>query len=216
MPDVSAIELPTLTYADVNCIKVFAAIVQRKTAYGSIPEHLTIGGIEAPTRSVTPRNALGATLGDTELRALYSPTLKDIQVCCAGVEIAKSTRALDHIICVMRHEALHATQYPHFLREQIEEASGLNKKAKESPDAYQAYITCDVELPAHPVMIALELRQEDPPDFDKAARRTASYGYFSERLKGAVKSDAALQRLVASTQEMHPNLRPPKLETESD
>jgi hypothetical protein len=142
------------------------------------------------------------------LRALYLPTGNDILVYCLGVEIARNERALDHIVCVVGHEALNAIQQPYFLAGQIEEASRLGKEASKSPEAYRAYISCEVELPAHGVMIALELRQTDPPDFYKAACDTCIYRYFAKKLNGALMRDDVLQRLVATAHEMHRTLRP--------
>lgn len=207
--------LPTLTHVDLNSIETFAAAVQKKTAYGRIPQKLAVGEIEVPVRAVAPKTTTLTPLGDEDLRALYSPTNKDIQVYCSGVEIARGARACDHIVCVVGHEALHAIQHSHFSKDQIEEASALSKKADESPDAYGAYITCAVELPAHSVMIALELRQTDPSDFEEAALNTSIYRYFAAKLNGASVMDEALKQLVATALKMHPKLRPPKSETGS-
>ena len=200
--------LPTLTHDDVVNIEEFAAIVCKKKRYGKIPPTLVVGGTIVPIRAVKPRNGAPTTLGAQELRALYSPRNKDIQICCGGVEIAENTEAFDHIVCVVGHEALHVIQYPHFSEDQIEKAIALNGKAKESPDAYASYITCDVELPAHAVMIALELRQTDLTYFEEAARETSKYRYFAERLDGSSMTDEALRQLIATAQGMHAELRP--------
>jgi hypothetical protein len=200
--------LLSLTNADVKNLEMFAAAIQKKTAYGKIPPKLVVDGIDVPTRAVVPKEAAGETFGDEYLRALYSPIREEIQVYCAGVEIAKNGIALDRIVCVLGHEALHAIHRPYFSDGQIEEASRLGDEACKSPEAYGAYISCEVELPAHSVMIALELRQTDPPDFDKAARNTCIYRYFATKLNGALVMDEVLQRLVATAHEMHRALRP--------
>lgn len=208
-PIVYAMTLPALTNADVTNLETFAAALQKKTAYGGIPSKLAVNGIGVPIRAVMPQEASTQAMGDEDLRALYSPMCNEIQVYCFGVEIAKSSRALDHIVCVLGHEALHAIQNPHFSKDQIEEASQLSKEATKSPEAYGAYISCVVELPAHAVMIALELRQNDPPDFDEAASNTHIYRYFATKLNNASMMSEVLQQLVATAREMHRNLRHP-------
>ena len=202
--------LPILTYTDVTSIEAFAKAVQQKTAYGAIPEKLVVGGQRISMRSVAPRRPTCNPLGENDLRALYSNTGKEIQLECAGTTLTQTPRTLKHIVCVVGHEALHAIQYLHFSKEQIEEAVALNKKSNESPLAYGEYVSCDVELAAHAIMIALELYQTDPPDFDKAARETTIYSYIASRLAAAQTADEVLWRLVETAKEMHPKLQPPK------
>jgi hypothetical protein len=211
-PNQPTMNLPNLTPADVQSIERLAASVQKKTAFGPIPNVLAVGGIDIPIRAVAPTNFQTGSLGDHDLRALYSPTQKDIQLYCSGCELPKGCKAFNHIVCVIGHEALHAIQYSHFSELQAKNASMLGKKACESPEFYCAYISCEVELPAHAVMIALELRHSDPPSFEEAASKTSVYSYFVSRLHGASMMDDTLKRLVAAAREMHRHLSPPKAE----
>lgn len=199
--------LPNFNHDDVIAIELFADILQRKSAYGSIPTTLHVGGCDVPIRPTTP-DGISGHLGETDLRALYSTTLKDIQLQCSGVTLPRSVAAKHHIVGVIGHEALHAIQRKHFSDDEIELASELSKKAEETPDAYEAYISCDVELPAHAMMIALALRDQSPLDFAAAAQNTAIYGYFAERLSEASNGPSTLVKLIAAAAAMHKVLAP--------
>jgi len=167
-----------------------------------------------PIRAVTADSAApGTMLSPDAMRALYSPIQKDIQVGCGGVRIPPGPAAFEHVVCVVGHEALHAVQHSYFPQEKIDEASALSKRADRSADDYEAYITCDVELPAHAVMIALALRASQPDDFDVAAQGTSIYRYFERRLADAQRKDETLHRLVDTARMMHPNLVPPETGT---
>ena len=100
--------LPAFSHADVVEIERFARSVQKKGAHSQIPATLTVGGMRIPTRAVAAKGAIGPMLGSEDLRALYSLTRKEMQLYCGGVEIVQGSRALDHIVCVVGHEALHA------------------------------------------------------------------------------------------------------------
>jgi hypothetical protein len=208
-PYMSAMPLPTFTHVDVRSIETFADAIQNKAAYSAVSATLRIRGIDVPIRAVTAHGANpGAMLRPDEMRALYSPIQRDIQVGCGGVRIPRQPTAFEHVVCVVGHEALHAVQHPHFPQEKIDEAATLGKMADHSADEYEAYITCDVELPAHAVMIALALRASRPDDFDVAARNTPIYRYFERRLADAQRKDEALRRLIDAARVMHPQLIP--------
>src|SRR5260370_11457398 len=183
-------QLPAFDNADVKSFEEFAVAVRdRRTPNAECPKELSVGGITVPTRTVPPRGQNTALVSDDDLRAEYSWNSKQILSRCLGIEIPKTERAIDHIVCVVGHEALHAIQADHFSENQLAKAIELNKKAAaepSDPEAYADYISCAVELPAHAVMIALELRRTDPSNFNEAAFDTHINRYFTKRLKGAV------------------------------
>jgi len=199
---------PIFNHADRLAIETFAAAVQGKGAYAPIPSNLAVGGMNIPTRAVTAVGAApGSTLGSHDLRACYSDTNRDILVGCGGIELPRSApAALDHTVCVVGHEALHAIQRPHFSQVQIDQGSALGKTAAAGGTAvdYAAYIACDVELPAHAVMIALELRAATPTNFDASARGTAIYTYFDGKLTSAPQKAQVLQDLIPSLEDHDP------------
>ena len=199
---------PIFTYADVEALEDAAGRLITKTAWGSIPSTLCVGGRAVTLRAVSPQTPAIRCLADDDLRALYSPTTGHIELFCAGVTLSGTTEAREHAVRVLGHEALHALQYPAFTTDQIDEASRLNRK-RDGPEDYAAYISCDVELPAHAVMIALELRDRQPDDFHVAAEETTVWSYFAGRLEGAAASADILSRLVAEAEVMHEALQPP-------
>lgn len=200
--------LPSFSRADVAEIGKFANALQRKTAYGPVPSHLQIGGHAVPIRATRSDGQTTGCLEERALRALYSPTEKDIQLYCAGVTLSASDAAREHIVAVVGHEALHAIQDAHFSKGEIASASELAGKADASPDAYEAYVSCAVELPAHAVMIALALRNDAPTNFETAAQSTHMYAYFAERLDGAANGATALAALTEAAAEMHQRFAP--------
>jgi hypothetical protein len=204
--------LPNLTHTDVAAIEEFARAVQNGSTHANPPRQLSVGGIVVNVRGVTCGRQEDEC-ADDKLHAKYSLVCKEIQIQCMGYERSKTSAELDRIVCVVGHEALHAIQHQHryLSNEQIADAIAANKRANTEgakAEDYAAYITCDMELPAHAVMIALELRKRNPSDFEKAARGTAIFGYFSKQLTGAREAEQVLQRLVAAAHELHTHLQP--------
>lgn len=199
--------LPTLLAYDLTSLITVAAAVQKRTAWDASQYSLEVNVQSIPVSIVLPDQDAGDENDDCYLRANYFDIEKNIQLKCAGKKLSKTTVALEHIIAVIGHEALHAIQYSHFKTEQIKTAESLGKAAKNSPNDYAEYLGCSVELPAHAIMIALALRDEDPTNFFTSAKSTAKYGYIKERLCGASKKDSILTTLVEKAKEMHDTLR---------
>lgn len=195
---------PTFARADVQAIEEFAKGVQAKKPFGPIPCSFTVGGTAIPTRAVEPPSPpLTGVLGPEELRAHYSLTTKTIEFKCHGVTLDQGKESYEHIVRVTGHEALHILQYSHFTQLQIDRAGCLNKAACASDNDYAAYVACDVELPAHSMMIALALRACKPDDFDVAAPITYIYHYIERKLGISQQKASVLCQLVKEARLMH-------------
>jgi hypothetical protein len=194
---------PTFDRADVVEIERFAERLQAKTAYGVVPSSLRLRSCAVPIRTTAPKPQKTGCLGERELRARYSRELGEIQLPCAGVTFPSSSAAKEHIVAVVGHEALHALQRSSFSEDEILRASRLADAASQSPGAYEDYMSCVVELPAHAVMVALALRNETPTDFVAAAQSTDIYAYFAKKLNGAPNATTTLATLVKAASEMH-------------
>ncbi len=194
----------TFARADVQAIQEFAKCVQAKKPFGPIPCSFTVGGTAIPTCAVNPPSLpITGVLGAEELRAHYSPTRNTIEFKCASVTLDQGKVSYEHIVRVTGHEALHALQYSHFTDSQIDDAVRLNKAACASDHDYAAYVACDVELPAHSMMIALALRACRPDDFDAAARITSIYRYIERKLGISEQKASVLCQLVKEARLMH-------------
>jgi hypothetical protein len=115
----------------------------------------------------------------------------------------------------LAHEATHAIQHDQFSAEQIKNASNLSNQAEytRAPGDYETYLTCEVELPAHAVMIAVDLRNQEElsaQEFDHAARETWTYRYIAERLNGATNAASALARVLEEASKVRSIITPPR------
>lgn len=195
---------PTFVRADVQAIEEFARGVQAKKPFGPIPCSFTLGNTAILTRAVAPQPLpLTGVLGPEELRAHYSLTMKAIEFKCANVKFDQGKVSYEHIVRLTGHEALHVLQYNLFTPSQIAEAVRLHEAACASDDDYAAYVACDVELPAHSMMIALALRSCKPDDFDAAARSTSIYLYIERKLGISPQKASVLCQLVKGARLMH-------------
>lgn len=197
---------PLFDKGDVLALEAYARALRAKTAFAPPASNLIVGGVNIPIQ--TTNNPPPRALKDDELRANYRPRSGKIELECGGVTFPNTLAALDHIVGVLGHEALHGLQASSFSPALIAQAEELAKAARRSADDYAAYLGCEVELPAHAVMIALELRRLDPADFNAHAKTTAIYAYFVGKLTGASAANRLLADLIAEARAMHARFAP--------
>lgn len=205
------IGLPTLNAVDLAAIECLAEEINKRRAYTELSTPLLVGGLHVPI-CATKYKGPNQTAGNDEIRAEYSLASRKIAIYCAGVAMPGTPESLNHLVRTLAHEATHAIQYDCFSKEQIEEASSLSKQSCESgtPADYQAYVACDVELPAHAEMITVDLRDQtlSAEQFEDAARKTWSYDYITEKFKEAENAEATLNKLLAVARKQYEALKP--------
>jgi hypothetical protein len=126
----------------------------------------------------------------TDVRANFNPLRNEITISCVGMERSDSSKIVQHIVRCLAHEATHAIQCQCFSDSEKRRAASLSKEAEKtgSAQAYKTYISCEVELPAHAAMIAVDMSDQSLSDevFKQTAQSSWSYMYFSNKLIWAI------------------------------
>ncbi|MBL4646663.1 MAG: hypothetical protein JKY99_09440 [Rhizobiales bacterium] len=192
---------------DIIAIETFAKDVIGRSPHGPDKSKIKIGTNTFPVSFKRPHSLpQSGTLGEHDLRGEFSWTNKEIQIRSFQCTLPNNEESFEHCVGVIVHELVHALQFNNLSEEQKQEAIDCAKDAKNCPECYAKYLTCEVELPAHAAMIAFSLRKKPGDDFDQLAPKTSFFQYFSEKLGKSPEKAAALSCLLSRAKNIHSTL----------